>query len=530
MTAPHRLRTIPELLDDAGAEHGDRPWLLAGDDVLSYAEARRASFTVAAAAADRGLGKGDIVLLVAENVPRHVVTWLGLMERGVLLLAANPRSTVEELAGLVAQTDPVLVLHEPVTGDTAAAACFAAGGHRTRAEVGELHAGAGSDRHRVRVEPGDPAVLIPTSGTTGRSKLVTQTHRGYVMAGEGFPWWLGLGSDDRLITPLPLFHVNTQAYSVLGSAAAGAGLVLLERFSASTFLDSARRYGATHFNSIGALLELLMLQPAREDDADNPLRTCYTAPSPAPERHREIEARFGIRVMCGYGMSESPYGLIWPRGERPLGTMGKPRQHPAMGHVNDVRVMVDDREAADGEVGELELRNPAVMLGYHGMPDETAEVLVDGWLRTGDLVTRDSDGWYRFVARKKEVIRRRGENLAPGEVEEAIVGQPGIAAAAVVAVPSELGEDDVKAFVMPEPGTAVDLAALRETLERRLSSFKVPRYLECVDELPLTATGRVAKHKLPRDRRPDEVDFEGDRPAPQTGSSWTPRARTGGRP
>jgi crotonobetaine/carnitine-CoA ligase len=516
MTARRRHRTIPELFDAAASEHSGSPWLLAGDEMLTYGGARQASFAVGAAAAERGLGHGDLVVLVAENTPRHVVTWLGLMERGVLLLAVNPRSTVDELAGLVGQTEPALVLHEPHAAAVVVAAVAAAGVRTPLADVADLQGDGGDDRTRVGLAPGDPAVLIPTSGTTGRSKLVTQTHRAYVMAGEGFPWWLGLDEHDRFITPLPLFHVNTQAYSVLGSMAAGASLVQLDRFSASTFIDSACRHGATHFNSIGSLLELLMLQPPREDDADNPLRTCYTAPSPSPERHLEIEGRFGIRVVCGYGMSESPYGLIWPRGERPLGTMGAPRQHPTMGHVNDVRVMVDGHEAADGDVGELELRNPAVMTGYFGMPEESAEVLVDGWLRTGDLVVRDGAGWYRFVARKKEVIRRRGENLAPVEVEDAIVAHPGVAAAAVIAVPSELGEDDVKAFVMPVPGTSIDLAVLRSALGERLSRFKVPRYLECVDELPLTPTGRVAKHKLPRDRTAGEIDFD-DAARPRSG-------------
>src|SRR5206468_6066643 len=126
----------------------------------------------------------------------------------------------------------------------------------------------------------DPAVLIPTSGTTGRSKLVTQTHRAYVMAGEGFPWWLELTAEDRLMTSLPLFHINAPAYSVLGSVAARAGLVLLPRFSPSTFLDSARRFGATEFNAIGAMIEMLMHQPERHDDADTPLRLAYTGPSP----------------------------------------------------------------------------------------------------------------------------------------------------------------------------------------------------------------------------------------------------------
>ncbi len=136
-------------------------------------------------------------------------------------------------------------------------------------------------------------MLIPTSGTTGRSKLVMQTHRAYAMAGEGFPYWMELTAADRLMTSLPLFHINAPAYSVLGSLACGAGLVLLPRFSASGFLDSARRHGATEFNAIGAMLEILVRQPVRPDDADTDLRLCYTGPSPAQEWQEAFEARFG---------------------------------------------------------------------------------------------------------------------------------------------------------------------------------------------------------------------------------------------
>ena len=177
--------------------------------------------------------------------------------------------------------------------------------------------------------------MIPTSGTTGRSKLVMQTHLAYVMAGEGFPFWMGLTADDRLMTSLPLFHINAPAYSTLGSIAARASLALLPGFSASGFLDAARRFGATEFNSIGAMLEILMRQPERPDDADNPLRRCYTGPSPERERHEQMEARFGIEIVCGYALSESPYGLIWRHGTRPYGTLGSVRQHPQLGHVND---------------------------------------------------------------------------------------------------------------------------------------------------------------------------------------------------
>ncbi len=189
------------------------------------------------------------------------------------------------------------------------------------------------------VGPDDLAVLIPTSGTTGRSKLVMQTHRAYAMAGEGFPFWMELTAADRMLTTLPLFHVNAPAYSVMGSLACGAGLVLADRFSASTFLDTARRHGATEFNAIGAMLEILMRQPERPDDADTQLRLCYTGPAPERDRQLEIERRFGLRIVVGYALSESPYGLIWARGSRPYGTLGSVRQHPVLGVINEARVV-----------------------------------------------------------------------------------------------------------------------------------------------------------------------------------------------
>ena len=181
------------------------------------------------------------------------------------------------------------------------------------------------------------------------------------MSGEGFPWWLDLSCDDVLMTSLPLFHLNAPAYAVMGSLSCGAGLVLLERFSGSGFLDAARRHGATEFNAIGAMVEILMRQPPRPDDADNPIRICYTGPSPTEERQHEIEDRFGLEVRCGYAMSESPYGLVWPKGQRPYGTLGVPRQHPTMGHVTDARVVDDNgADVPVGGSGELWLRNPTV--------------------------------------------------------------------------------------------------------------------------------------------------------------------------
>jgi crotonobetaine/carnitine-CoA ligase len=311
------------------------------------------------------------------------------------------------------------------------------------------------------------------------------------------------------MTSLPLFHINAPAYSVLGSVAAGASLVLLPGFSASSFLESARRFHATQFNSIGAMLEILMRQPRRDDDADNPVTLCYTGPSPTRERQLEVEARFGWEVRCGYALSETPYGLVWRPGTRPYGTLGSPRQHPTLGHVNDARVLDEEGKPVPvGGTGELELRNRAVMVGYFEMPDETAEVVVDGWLRTGDLVTDNGDETFTFVGRKKQVIRRRGENLSPTEVEAVLDSHPDVAESAVIGVPSDLSEEDIKAFVVPMPSRDVDVFVLRAFAAERLARFKVPRYFEVVDDLPHTATGRLAKHRLDQGRHPSEVDTE----------------------
>jgi len=221
--------------------------------------------------------------------------------------------------------------------------------------------------------------------------------------------------------------------------------------------------------------------------------------------------------VVGYAMSESPYGLIWARGTRPFGTLGSVRQHPYLGTINEAKVVAvaepgrDDRETelGPGETGEILLRNPVITLGYWGMPAETAAVLAgDGWLRTGDLVTVNADGTYTFVGRHKEVLRRRGENLSPLEVEEVLDSHPQVLESAVVPVASELSEEEVKAFVVTVPGAKIDFAELRSYAAVRLSAFKVPRFWQLTDELPRTPTARIAKHRLPAGHQPGEYDAE----------------------
>ena len=512
--------TIPALLAVAAERDPGKTWLRTDHEQLTFGQATAQVVGTIERLQQAGVRRGDLVVVTARTTPPYPLAWLALTSMGAVAVTCDPELAPAELVGLVSQVRPRLLLT-----DDAMVARVETSGAREQAELGvgrveDLvdrtsypgHGGPGLVGLGLRGSgpgPDDVATLIPTSGTTGRSKLVMQTHRAYAMAGDGFPYWMELTEDDRLLTSLPLFHVNATAYSTMGSLACGAGLVLLPRFSASGFLDSARRHGATEFNAIGAMLEILMRQPERPDDADTPLRLCYTGPSPTQQRQEEIEARLGLRIVCGYAMSESAYGLIWPRGRRPYGTLGGLRQHPTLGVVNHGRVVGDDdADVPVGEVGEMLLRNPVVTPGYWQMPDETAVAIVDGWLHTGDLVTEDGDGMYTFVARKKEVLRRRGQNLSPAEVEEAIASHPDVLECAVVGVPSELSEEDIKAFVVLVPGRRVDFAALQAWAAERLTAFKVPRFWQALDSLPRTPTARVAKHRLPTGHPPDEVDAD----------------------
>ena len=522
-TAPYR--TIPEVLSEAARRDRDCIWIRSDEGSVSFGGALAQTVATAQALREAGVRHGDLVMVTLRTTPPYLLCWLALASIGAVTVAANPRSSPAELAGLAHQTSPRAVITDAGLHPLIAEAGIAGLPGPGVLDAGELTDGWAGARPAdpadaasslgAGVSHGDVAVLIPTSGTTGNSKLVMQTHRAYTMAGEGFPYWMELTAADRLMTSLPLFHINAPAYSVMGSLTCGAGLILLPRFSASTFLESARRHGATEFNAIGAMLEILMRQPPRADDADNPLRLCYTGPAPERARQQEIEARFGLRIVVGYAMSESPYGLIWPRGSRPYGTLGAVRQHPVLGEVNEARVV--DGAGADlgpGETGELLLRNPVITPGYWGMPEETARVLADGWLRTGDLVTVGADGSYTFVARVKEVLRRRGENLSPLEVEEVLGTHPDVQECAVVGVPSELSEEEVKAFLVGAGGTRLDFAALREFAAARLAAFKVPRYWQQVDDLPRTPTARVAKHRLPAGHPPGEYDAEAVPPGP----------------
>jgi crotonobetaine/carnitine-CoA ligase len=345
-------------------------------------------------------------------------------------------------------------------------------------------------------EEADPADLIAvmyTSGTTGVSKGVEITHvHAYTYASREDAE--RPRADDRILVMLPMFHLAGQWYGAYQSAIAQATAVIQPGFSVSRFWDWIRDFGITETVMLGAVAELLQQAEPRPDDAENPLSLAVMAPLASDiDRFRK---RFGIDVGAVYGMSEigavmfsDPQDVV--RGEAGMARDGY-TLHLVDGEGNDV---------PDGEAGELVVQPDSplqVMRGYHGLPDKTAETLVDGWVHTGDIFRRDADGHYFFVDRRKDALRRRGENISSFEVERTLNEFPDVYESAVVAVPSDLGEDEIKAVVVPRQGRELDPAALTHFIAERMPYFMVPRYVEVVDELPKTPTQKIQKHMLRR--------------------------------
>lgn len=508
-----RVRTVAQFLYDAVEADPYKPFLFWEDRTYTYASFQENVWRASWALRELGMTRGERLAMVMPNSDLFLFYWLGALTLGAIAVPMNTGLTANELSHQLAHCGPLVTLaspeHMPVTESALRMAglrtrLLSAGGPSDAADAEAIRAGMPANRPDAVVSSEDVAVLIYTSGTTGRPKAVMQPHRTYVLTGEAVPHWLGLTRDDRLLTCLPLFHINAQAYSTMGAIGAGASLALLGRFSASRFWDQVRGYGATVFNAIGSMLLIMHRQPERPDDADNPVRICYSALALSREITESLERRFGMRILVGYGLSESTFGTIEPlSGPRKWGTIGLPRQHPDPSIRNELRLLDDNgKEVPPGVPGEIVLRNPATMIGYYRDPQQTAQVLREGWLYTGDLAYRDDDGFLYFVARKKEVIRRRGENISPAEIEMVISAHPKVQDVAVIGVPSELGEEEVKAYVAPLPGVDIAPEEIVEWCTGRLAPFKIPRYIEIRTDLPRTATQRIAKHLL-RSERPD---------------------------
>lgn len=518
-----------KILEDKCRVNAGKVALMTPRERITYDQLDERVNRVGNALAGLGVGKGDKVCLMLPNVPEFLYTWWGNAKLGGVTVPLNTALKGEGLAYLINHSDAeTLVLSQRYVPALAAVR----GGlrHLKRlivlpddgTESADLPAdaigfadllAAPATSPMQEVWSDDVDSIMYTSGTTGLPKGVMHRHsRCY--GGFVLPIVTGYGAADVVYNTLPLFHVGGQnmVWMALVSDTAAA---MAERFSASRFWDDVRACGATYTLFLGAMIPILAKQPPRPDDHDNPLRIALSAAAP-PAVWEDFEARFGVRIVELYAQTEGGF-MLNPdaRANGKVGAMGK----PSGGY--DMRVVDDnDNELPAGETGELVYRSTTTddLPEYYKNPEATAEKNRDGWIRSGDLAYRDEDGYYFFVDRKSDFIRRRGENISSFEVEKVVNGHDDVLESATYALPSELGEDEVTVAVVLQPGAQLTPEALVAFCEARMASFMAPRFVRFLDALPKTGTERTMKYELKAQGvTPDTWDREaaGDSPKRQ---------------
>ncbi|MBB5953894.1 long-chain acyl-CoA synthetase [Saccharothrix tamanrassetensis] len=497
--------SVAAVLAESAARRPDHPAVVHDGESVGYAELWHRARTRAAVLRERGVGPGDRVALLLPNHPVFPEVYFGVLALGAVPVPVNVLLTADEIAYLLADSGArhlVCAKSLLATGRPAA--------DRTGARVLTVPAGDGPDRldrpvtpipEYVPRAPDDLALVLYTSGTTGRPKGAMLTQLNVLLnVGTTMRSPFDMGPDDVLFGCLPLFHTFGQICGMLTCFAAGATLVLASRFAAGPALDLMAEHDCTVFMGVPTMYYdlLAVAETARRRPR---LERAYSGGAALPVRVLEdVERVFGCPVYEGYGLTEtSPVVTYnqkaWPR--RP-GTVGKP--------VWGVRVAIARAELDArvellpvGEVGEVVISGHNVMAGYLNRPEATAEALVDGWFRSGDLGVLDADGYLRLVDRKKEMVLRGGYNVYPREVEEVLSRHPKIDRVAVIGVPDERHGEEVCAVVALRPGVSggSDLAAELVAWSRtRLAAYKYPRRFEFVDAFPLGPSGKVLKREL----------------------------------
>lgn len=495
--------TVGGNLLEARSERGDRPFLLFEDDTYTYADMEERSARVANGLREVGVVQHDNVALLLPNSPELLFAWFGAARVGAPVVPVNVALKGDSLVHIVDHSDAkTLVVHADYLDQVERvrdrlpkiASIVVVGGDTGPGPDGGTvpwaQVAAGDPRDAdADVSPTDLMMVMYTSGTTGLPKGVTIPQM-QTLGGSLLCAFAGLNSDDVFYTCLPLFHANAAIISIWGAFGLGTTIALSRRFSASRFWDEIRRYGATQFNALGAMMPILFKQPSRPDDADNPVRIVLSAACPK-EIWEAFETRFGVDIVEFYGTVEG--GLTMAGPDAPPGSIGKPLP------INEMKVLAeDDRECGVDEIGELVSRpvGGTASVSYYKNEEASADKTRGGWLRSGDLAYVDADGWLWFVDRKTDSMRRRGENISSFEVERALNRHPDVAESAVYAVPSDVGEDDVMAALTLVPGATFDPESVLGHCEDHLAYFMVPRYLRVVDTLAKTETHRVQKASL----------------------------------
>jgi len=466
---------------------------------LTYTELDRRARAWAGALAALGIEAGDHVATMLPNTFDAHLAMLALGWLRAVEVPLNVAFTGRMLAYSLSHSDATTLVVAPefrddvagVEADLPALARIVVLDDATRSE---LDAGTADRVELVGPEYRDVHSLMFTSGTTGPSKAVITP---WAVMYQFWSWVPddALDAGDGLYCAMPLFH-NSGRSAFNYAMARNGRFVMRDRFSATEFWNDIRATGCVTAALVGPMTALLHAAPAKDDDADTPLRNAILGPM-IPEI-AEFEQRFDVRVATGYGQTETGMAVTtgWDHG--PWANCGRVREDYPW---PEVRIADEfDEPVADGEVGELLVRSAepwALNVGYYRMPEQTAAAWRNGWFHTGDAFRRDGDGWFYFVDRLRDTIRRRGENISSFEVETMVAEHPAVRECAAIGVPAALGEDEVMVAVIVDDAEAFDPAELLEFLTPRMPRFMLPRYVEVVDELPRTeASMRVRKHEL----------------------------------
>lgn len=503
--SPHH-GTVPELVEQKARELGDTSLLCFEDNTYSYRDINREANQMAHALLAQDISKGDVVSVFLENSPQYVTLWFALAKIGALMVPLNVDHRGDTLAHILGDSDPGAIVFDEDTREN-----YETVKDQFHEDLQELTIGETSTRQYRRfdeisqdypddspdidLKPGDPMGIIYTSGSSGRPKGVVLPHYSYVNTGWEFSQnILNVDTEDRLFTTLPLFHCNAQQTTVMGAMVSETDFLLESAFSPEGFWERIKEYDVTVFNYLGSMIPLLYKQDEEPDDADNPAEYGIGAAAPV-EILEAFEERFDVTLIEGYGLTETATVATVNRpDDRQLGSIGKSLSYTRVDIVDE-----DDNPVPPGEVGEIVVRptQPNTMMKrYYGRPHKTVDVWQNLWFHTGDLGYRDDDGYFYFVDRKQYAISKQNETISSFEIERIITDHPEIQEVSVFGVSSERDDEDIKAVVVPKQDANLTPVDIIQHCEEHLPYFKLPRYVELVEELPKTPTERVKKYKL----------------------------------
>lgn len=486
-------------------EYGDRPAVKLDDYVLSYGQLHHQAAAVAGDLRAHGVLPGDRVGLVLPNVPAYPVLFYGALLAGAVVVPMNPLLNAREVEYYLTDSG-MTVVYGLDNGDAVVAAAAAKVGIRSVSvpATGPIEL-SGSPIHDATVRTDDDtAVILYTSGTTGKPKGAELTHRNLsTNAATTVDTLIHVGPEDVILGCLPLFHVFGLTCGLNAAVKAGALLTLVPRFDAVKALQVVSRDRVTVLEGVPTMYAAMLHSPDADDTDMSSLRTCITGGAPMPvEILKAFEKKFDCEIYEGYGLSETaPIACFnQPGRQRRPGTIGVPVRGCALRIVGD-----HGEDVPDGQPGEIAIRGENVMKGYWNRPEATAEAIPDGWFRTGDIATRDGDGYYTIVDRKKDLIIRGGYNVYPREVEEVLYEHPAVAEAAVIGIRhASLGEE-IGAAVALKRGAHAEPEELKAFVRDRLAAYKYPREIWLVDSVPKGPTGKILRREV-KPQSPTRID------------------------